>query len=71
MTRKISPVVLAAVPLVLFAAPAQADEVDAGPGVEVGSAVEIGPAIGTADDAFVDDIVDMVSEGSVLAPPSR
>ena len=67
MTPKISAVVLAAVPFVLFATPAHADEVEVGPDVEVGPAVEIG----AANDPFLDDIVDMVSEGSALAPPSR
>lgn len=50
-------------------APAYADDLDPPPGpvgtVEVGPQVEIGPAV----DPFLDDLVDMVSEGSELAPP--
>ena len=63
---------VAAVPLILLcigSAPASADDVESpGPapvGVEVGPEVEIGPAVevGRADDPFVQDLVDLISEG--------
>ena len=66
-----------AVQLVLLGvatAPAYADDLDPEPGaatsVEGGPPVEVGPAveIGPSDDPFLDDIVDMISDGSELAP---
>ena len=72
---KLAAIVLAAaVQLVLLGAPAHADDVNPAPspGVELGPEVEIGPAveIGRRDDPFVQDLVDMISEGTDLAPSS-
>ncbi len=56
-------------------APAYADDLDPEPGsvtiVEVGPGVDVGPAveIGPSNDPVLDDIVDMISDGSELAPP--
>ena len=75
MTLKIPAIALAAAAqLLLLSAPAYADDVNPAPspGVEVGPEVEVGPAveIGPPADPFVQDIVDMISEGTDLAPPS-
>lgn len=56
-------------------APAYADDLDPEPGsvtgVEVGPGVDVGPAVemGPSNDPVLDDIVDMISDGSELAPP--
>jgi len=72
VTRFLAAGALAAVQLVLPGALAHADEENPPPGVEVGSDVELGPAveIGPAPDPFVSDLVDMISQGTDLAPTS-
>ena len=67
-----------AVQLVLLSVattPAYADDLapEPGPvtGVQVGQGVEVGPAVAAArsDDPILDDLVDMIGDGSALAPP--